>query len=278
VLARLAQSRGVRAPAVLRVNPDIDGGTHAKISTGKRENKFGVAITEAPDMFDRLARLDGLDLHGIALHIGSQLADLKPLEAAYRRVGELVFALRSRGHAITRVDLGGGLGIPYRSGDAMPSFDDYGAMVSRVTEQWSVGLTFEPGRVIAGLAGLLMTRVIWVKPGVAHPFVIVDAGMNDLARPALYDAFHRFAAVTPNGDTMVANIAGPVCETGDTFGMAQTVDLVRRGDLAVFHATGAYGAAMASSYNCRPLSPQVLVDGDTFAVVGDRILPAELAA
>ena len=278
VLARLARSRGVRAPAVLRVNPDIDGGTHAKISTGKRENKFGVAITEAPDMFDRLARLDGLDLHGIALHIGSQLADLKPLEAAYRRVGELVFELRSRGHAITRVDLGGGLGIPYRSGDAMPSFDDYGGMVSRVTEQWNVGLTFEPGRVIAGLAGLLMTRVIWVKPGVAHPFVIVDAGMNDLARPALYDAFHRFAAVTPNGDTMVANIAGPVCETGDTFGMAQTVDHVRRGDLAVFHATGAYGAAMASSYNCRPLSPQVLVDGDTFAVVGDRILPAELAA
>ena len=278
VLARLAESRGVRAPAVLRVNPDIDGGTHAKISTGKRENKFGVAIAEAPDMFDRLARLDGLDLHGIALHIGSQIADLKPLEAAYRRVGELVFELRSRGHAITRVDLGGGLGIPYRSGDAMPSFDDYGAMVSRVTEQWNVGLTFEPGRVIAGLAGLLMTRVIWVKPGVAHPFVIVDAGMNDLARPALYDAFHRFAAVTPNGDTMVANIAGPVCETGDTFGMAQTVDLVRRGDLAVFHATGAYGAAMASSYNCRPLSPQVLVDGDTFAVVGDRILPAELAA
>ena len=278
VLARLAQSRGVQASAVLRVNPDIDGGTHAKISTGKRENKFGVAIAEAPDMFDRLASLDGLDLHGIALHIGSQLGDLGPLESAYRRVGELVFELRARGHTITRVDLGGGLGIPYRADDTMPSFGDYAAMVSRVTEQWNTGLTFEPGRVIAGLAGVLMTRVIWVKPGVTHPFVIVDAAMNDLARPALYDAYHRFAAVAPSGETMVANIAGPVCETGDTFGMAQTIDRVGRGDLAVFHATGAYGAAMASSYNCRPLSPQVLVDGDTFTVVGDRILPAELAA
>jgi diaminopimelate decarboxylase len=278
VLARLAQSRWVRASAVLRVNPDIDGGTHAKISTGKRENKFGVAIAEAPDMFDRLASLDGLDLHGIALHIGSQLGDLGPLEAAYRRVGELVFELRARGHTITRVDLGGGLGIPYRANDTMPSFGDYAAMVSRVTEQWNTGLTFEPGRVIAGLAGVLLTRVIWVKPGVTHPFVIVDAAMNDLARPALYDAYHRFAAVRPSGETMVANIAGPVCETGDTFGMAQTIDRVGRGDLAVFHATGAYGAAMASSYNCRPLSPQVLVDGTDFTVVGDRILPAELAA
>ncbi len=278
VLARLAQSRGVRARAVLRVNPDIDGGTHAKISTGKRENKFGVAIAEAPDMFDRLASLEGLDLHGIALHIGSQLADLGPLEAAYRRVGELVFELRARGHTITRVDLGGGLGIPYRADDTMPSFGDYAAMVSRVTEQWNTGLTFEPGRVIAGLAGVLLTRVIWVKPGITHPFVIVDAAMNDLARPALYDAYHPFAAVAPSMETMVANIAGPVCETGDTFGMAQTIDRVGRGDLAVFHATGAYGAAMASSYNCRPLSPQVLVDGDSFTVVGDRILPTELAA
>ncbi len=278
VLARLAHAQGVRAPAVLRVNPNIDGGTHAKISTGKRDNKFGVAIADAPDMYDRLARLEGVDLHGIALHIGSQLGDLGPLEAAYQRVGELVFELRARGHAITRVDLGGGLGIPYHPGDRMPSLDDYGVMVARVTKHWDLGLTFEPGRVIAGLGGILMTRVIWVKPGATRPFVIVDAGMNDLARPALYDAYHRFAAVTPNGETMTANIAGPVCETGDTFAMGRTIDRVERGDLAAFHATGAYGAAMASSYNCRPLSPQVLVDGDSFTVVGDRILPAELAA
>jgi diaminopimelate decarboxylase len=278
VLARLAYGRGQRAPAVLRVNPDIDGGTHAKISTGKRENKFGVAIADAPAMYDRLARLKGLDLQGIALHIGSQLGDLAPLEAAYARVGELISELRARGHVITRVDLGGGLGIPYRLDDMMPSLDDYGAMVARVTGGWNVGLTFEPGRVIAGLAGLLMTRVIWVKPGATHPFVILDAAMNDLARPALYDAHHRFSAVVPNGEKMIANIAGPVCETGDTFGMAQTIDRVRRGDLGVFHTTGAYGAAMASTYNCRPLSPQVMVDGDSFAVVGDRLLPAEMAA
>jgi len=278
VLAHLASARALRAPAVLRVNPDVDAGTHAKISTGRRENKFGVAILDAPAMYDRLARLEGLDLRGIALHIGSQLHDLAPLEAAYTQVGKLVRELRARGHTITRVDLGGGLGIPYRSSDRVPSFADYGAMVARVTADWNVGLTFEPGRVIAGAAGVLLTRVIWVKPGATCPFVIVDAAMNDLARPALYDAYHRFCAVSPDGETMVANIAGPVCETGDTFGIAASIDRVRRGDLAVFHATGAYGAAMASSYNCRPLSPQVLVEGNTFSVVGDRILPAEMAA
>jgi diaminopimelate decarboxylase len=278
VLARLASARVMRAPAVLRVNPDVDAGTHAKISTGRRENKFGVAVLDAPAMYDRLARLEGLDLQGIALHIGSQLRDLAPLEAAYVRVGQLLRELRARGHTITRVDLGGGLGIPYRSSDSVPSFADYGAMVARVTADWNVGLTFEPGRVIAGAAGVLLTRVIWVKPGATCPFVIVDAAMNDLARPALYDAYHRFCAVSPDGGTMVANIAGPVCETGDTFSMAESIDRVCRGDLAVFHTTGAYGAAMASSYNCRPLSPQVLVDRDTFSVVGDRILPAEMAA
>ncbi len=278
VLAQLARQRGKHAPAVLRVNPDVDGGSHAKISTGKRENKFGVAIADAPALYDRLAALDGLDLQGVALHIGSQLGDLAPLEAAYRRVGQLVYALRGRGHVITRVDLGGGLGIPYREGDVMPSPAEYAAMVARVTEGWNVALTFEPGRIIAGLAGVLLTRVIWVKPGVEHPFVIVDAAMNDLARPALYDAFHRFAAVAPGGETMTATIAGPVCESGDVFAKADTIDRVGRGDLAVFHATGAYGAAMASSYNCRPISPQVMVDGDRFELVGDRLLPAEKAA
>ncbi len=268
----------MRPSSPLRVNPDVDAGTHAKISTGKRENKFGVAIGEAAAMYDRLARLDGLDLQGIALHIGSQLADLAPLEAAYRRAGELVATLRRRGHGVTRVDLGGGLGIPYGPDDRMPSPGAYGAMVARVTADWNVALTFEPGRVIAGLAGVLLTRVIWVKPGLTCPFVIVDAAMNDLARPALYDALHRFAAVAPDSGTMIANIAGPVCETGDTFGLAQPIDRVRRGDLAVFHTTGAYGAAMASSYNCRPISPQVMVDGDRFTIVGDRMLPGELAA
>ena len=249
VLAALAQARGKRAVAVLRVNPDVDGGTHAKISTGRRENKFGAAIADAPAMYDRLSRLGGLDLVGVALHIGSQLHDLAPLEAAYERIGSLVIDLRARGHGITRVDLGGGLGIPYRVGDVVPTLDAYAAMVAGVTRDWDVDLIFEPGRVVAGLAGVLMTRVIWVKPGADHPFVIVDAAMNDLARPALYDAFHRFEAVAPDGERMVANIAGPICESGDVFALARDIDRVRRGDLAVFHATGAYGAAMASSYN-----------------------------
>ena len=275
VLAQLARRRGMRAPAVLRVNPDVDGGTHAKITTGRRTSKFGVDIAGASDMYDRLAQLDGLDLQGVALHIGSQISDLEPLEAAYRRICALVLDLRARGHTITRVDLGGGLGIAYQPEDVMPSLADYAAMVARVTRDWNVSLTFEPGRIITGLAGVLLTRVIWVKPSPSQPFVIVDAAMNDLARPALYDAYHRFAAVSPDGQTMVANIAGPICETGDMFGIDRTIDHVERGDLAVFHATGAYGAAMASSYNSRPISPQVMVDGETFELVGDRTLPSD---
>ena len=278
VLAELAADRGVRAPATLRVNPDVDAGTHAKISTGKRENKFGVPIDQAPAMFDRLAPLDGLDLKGVAIHIGSQLADLAPLEAAYRRIGELVAELRARGHTITRVDLGGGLGVPYRPGDETPSPAAYGAMVAEVTRDWDVELMFEPGRVIAGNAGVLLTEVVWVKPGVVHPYVIVDAAMNDLARPALYDAWHDFVAVKPGGDRMTANIAGPVCESGDTFAMARDIDAVASGDLAVFRTAGAYGATMASTYNSRALVPEVLVDGDRFAVVADRIEPETILA
>ncbi|MEG8038671.1 diaminopimelate decarboxylase [Sphingomonas sp. LR60] len=277
VLAQLARRRGKRAPAVLRVNPDVDGGTHAKITTGWRTSKFGVDIAGAPDMYDRLAKLDGLDLQGIALHIGSQISDLEPLETAYRRIGALVLELRARGHTITRVDLGGGLGITYRPEDVMPSLADYASMVARVTHDWNVSLTFEPGRIITGLAGVLLTRVIWVKPSQHRPFVIVDAAMNDLARPALYDAYHRFAAVRPDGRTMVADIAGPVCETGDIFGVDRAIDQVDRGDLAVFHATGAYGAAMASIYNSRPISPQVMVDEDRFELVGDRTMFSDLS-
>jgi diaminopimelate decarboxylase len=278
VLAGLAAAKGVRAPATLRVNPDVDAGTHAKISTGKRENKFGVPIDQAPAMFDRLAALDGLDLRGVAIHIGSQLADLAPLEAAYLRIGVLVAELRGRGHRISRVDLGGGLGVPYKPGDVIPSPADYGAMVARVTADWDVELMFEPGRVIAGNAGVLLTQVIWVKPGVTNPYVIVDAAMNDLARPALYDAWHDFVAVTPSGARMTANIAGPVCESGDTFAMGREIDAVASGDLGVFRTAGAYGATMASTYNSRALVPEVLVDGDRFAVVADRIEPETILA
>jgi diaminopimelate decarboxylase len=278
VLAALAANRGLRAPATLRVNPDVDAGTHAKISTGRRENKFGVPIDQAAAMFARLAPADGLDLRGVAIHIGSQLADLAPLAAAYRRVGALVAELRASGHAITHVDLGGGLGVPYRPGDVLPTPADYGAMVAEVTRGWDVELMFEPGRVIAGNAGVLLTEVVWVKPGVANPYVIVDAAMNDLARPALYDAWHDFVAVRPSGERMTANIAGPVCESGDTFAMGRDIDRVASGDLAVFRTAGAYGATMASTYNSRALVPEVLVDGDRFAVVADRIEPETILA
>ena len=278
VLAALAAARGIRAPATLRVNPDVDAGTHAKISTGKADNKFGVPIDQAPAMFARLSALDGLDLRGVAIHIGSQLADLSRLEVAYKRIGDLVADLRAAGHRITRVDLGGGLGVPYKAGDVLPSPADYGAMVARATAGWDVELMFEPGRVIAGNAGVLLTEVIWVKPGVTDPYVIVDAAMNDLMRPALYDAWHDFAAVAPTGGHMRANIAGPVCESGDTFAMGREIDTVKSGDLGVFRTAGAYGATMASTYNSRALVPEVLVDGDRFAVVADRIEPETILA
>ena len=277
-LSGLAAGMGIRANATLRVNPDVDAGTHAKISTGKSENKFGVPIDQAPAIFGRLAALPGLAMRGIAIHIGSQLFDLAPLEAAYTRVGELVAQLRAAGHPIERVDLGGGLGVPYKAGDNPPSPAEYGAMVARVTKGWNVMLMFEPGRVIAGNAGVLLTKVIWVKPGVTNPYVIVDAAMNDLARPALYDAWHDFAAVRPTGERMIANIAGPVCESGDTFAMARDIDAVKSGDLAIFRTAGAYGATMASTYNSRALVPEVMVDGDRFAVVAERIPPERLIA
>ena len=277
-LAEIALAKEMTAPAVLRVNPDVDAGTHAKISTGKAENKFGVGIDVAPDIFARLAALPGLNMRGIAVHIGSQLTSLAPLEAAFERVGQLVAELRAAGHSITHVDLGGGLGVPYKADDNPPSPAEYGAMVARVTKDWDVTLMFEPGRVIAGNTGVLLTEVLWVKPGATNPFVIVDAAMNDLARPALYDAYHDFVAVKPSGETMTASIVGPVCETGDTFARDRVTDEVAPGDLAVFRTAGAYGATMASTYNSRSLVPEVLVDGDRYAVVADRITAGTIMA
>lgn len=278
VLAEMAAAMGKTASAVLRVNPDVDAHTHAKISTGKSENKFGVPISEAKAIFERLSGLPGLNLRGVALHIGSQIFDLSSLEAGYRRIGELVKELRAEGYGIDRVDLGGGLGVPYRRDEVPPAPAAYGAMVERVTKDWDVMLMFEPGRVIVGNAGILVTRVVWVKPGVTHPYVIVDAAMNDLARVAMYDAWHDFEAVQPSGEKMIANIAGPVCETGDTFAMHREIDAVKAGDLGVFRTAGAYGATMASTYNSRPLVAEVMVDGDRFAVVADRILPETIIA
>jgi diaminopimelate decarboxylase len=270
-LSEIAAARGTKAPCVLRVNPDVDAGTHAKISTGKADNKFGVAIADAPAIYDRLSKLPGLELRGVASHIGSQLLSVAPMEATYRRIGQLVADLRAAGHRIDRVDLGGGLGVAYRAEDKPESPAAYGEMVARVTRDWDVELMFEPGRVIAGNAGVLLTQVIWVKPSPANPWVIVDAAMNDLARPALYDAWHDFVAVKPSGERFVANIAGPVCESGDTFAKARDIDRVKEGDLAIFRTAGAYGATMASTYNSRALVPEVMVDGDRYAVVAERI-------
>lgn len=272
----IAVARGAQANCVLRVNPDVDAGTHAKISTGKAENKFGVAIGDAPAIYARLAALPGLNMRGVALHIGSALPTIDPLEEAFIRMGRLVNDLRSGGQQVTHVDLGGGLGVAYRPSDVMPTPEDYGEMVARVSKNWDVTLMFEPGRVIVGNAGILLTTVIRVKPGVTHPFVIVDAAMNDLARPALYDAYHHFAPVEEAHKAWTANIVGPVCESGDTFAMARHCGQVGAGDLAVFRTAGAYGATMASTYNSRALVPEVLVDGDRYAVVADRISAATI--
>ena len=271
VLAQIAASKNMVAPATIRVNPDVDAGTHAKISTGKAENKFGLPIDQAPDIFDRLAKLEGLNLRGIAVHIGSQLQSLAPLEKAFMRLGELVTELRRRGHKITHVDLGGGLGVRYKEGDVPPTADEFGATVARVTKGWDVELMFEPGRVLSANAGVLLTEVLWVKPGVTDPWVVVDAAMNDLARVALYDAHHDFAAVRPSGETFTANVAGPVCESTDVFAKNREIDRVKSGDLAVLLSAGAYGATMASTYNSRDLVPEVLVSGDRFEVVARRI-------
>ncbi|MBE5073605.1 diaminopimelate decarboxylase [Erythrobacteraceae bacterium E2-1 Yellow Sea] len=276
-LAELATARGLQAPVCLRINPDVDAKTHEKISTGKAENKFGIPLVHAREVFDELAELEGLNLRGVAVHIGSQLADLEPLETAFGKVGQLVADLRAAGHTITHVDLGGGLGVPYKAGDILPPPSDYGAMVARVTADWGVHLTFEPGRVIAGNAGILLTRVIRVKRGGnGPPFVIVDAAMNDLARPALYGAWHDFDAVQPTGERMTANIVGPICETGDTFARDRDCDALQSGDLAVFRTAGAYGATMASSYNSRGFVAEVLVDGDRYAVVAERLAAAAI--
>ena len=272
MLSSVAAAMERTAPVAFRVNPDVAAGGHAKISTGAAENKFGVAISEATDAYMHIARLPNLAVQGVAVHIGSQLTSLDPLERAFIRVGELIGQLRNEGHDIKVADLGGGLGVPYDPDQPQPPTpDEYGAMVRRITANWNARLVFEPGRLIVGNAGVLLSRVIRVKPGATDPFVIVDAAMNDLMRPALYDAWHRIEAVRPGGRRGIANVVGPVCETGDTFATARQMDEVQAGDLVVFRTAGAYAAAMSSTYNSRPLTPEVLVDGDRWAIVRPRI-------
>ena len=270
-LSAVATRLGRTARVAYRINPDVDAGTHAKISTGRSDNKFGIPYDGAIAAYARAAALPGLNVQGVAVHIGSQLTDLAPLEAAFVRIGGLIAALRAGGHRITHADLGGGLGVPYDpSKPPPPSPADYGAMVARVTRGWDVRLMFEPGRLIVGNAGILLSTVVRVKEGADSPWVILDAAMNDLLRPSLYDAWHDIRAVRPDGSRFVANVVGPVCESGDTFATARAMDHVAEGDLIAFMTAGAYGATMASTYNSRALTPEILVSGGDWAVVRAR--------
>jgi diaminopimelate decarboxylase len=272
MLSEVAVRLGRVAPVGYRVNPDVDAGTHAKISTGSAENKFGIPYSGALEAYSRAAALPGLNVQGVAVHIGSQLTSLLPLRNAFQKVGALITVLRAAGHAIEVADLGGGLGVPYDHAQMPPpSPEDYGEMVREVTAGWNVRLVFEPGRLIVANAGVLLTRVIRVKPGASHPFLVVDAGMNDLMRPTLYDAWHAIDAVEPKGSRATVTVVGPVCETGDTFATARTMDEVGPDGLVVFRTAGAYAATMSSTYNSRPLTPEVLVNGDRWAVVRPRL-------
>jgi diaminopimelate decarboxylase len=271
-LGAVASALGHVAPVALRINPGVDALTHAKISTGKDENKFGIPLARAEAAYATAAATPGLRAVGISAHIGSQLTQLAPLEATFARLGDLVTRLRAAGHSVERVDLGGGLGIPYRRDEpAPPSPADYGAMVAKATRGWNVRLMFEPGRMIVGNAGIMVTRVILTKTGAAKRFVVVDAAMNDLLRPAFYNAWHDIRAVTPRAGEMTATVVGPICETGDTFAEDRVLTPLEAGDLVAFMTAGAYGATMASTYNSRPLVPEVLVDGDSYAVVRPRL-------
>ena len=278
-LSIVARSMDAVAPVALRINPDVEAGTHAKITTGTSDNKFGIPATQAIAAFRELRELANLKVTGITVHIGSQLTSLAPLQAAFERLGSIITDLRADGFELEMADLGGGLGVPYGPGQPEPPTPDaYGEMVRQVTRDWNIRLAFEPGRLISGNAGVLLTRVIRVKPGESHPWLIVDAAMNDLIRPALYDAYHYVEAVRPSGQRATAHVVGPVCESGDTFAMAREMDAVVEGDLVIFRTAGAYGATMSSGYNSRPLTPEVLVDGDRWALVRRRLDLADAAS
>ncbi|UWQ63338.1 diaminopimelate decarboxylase [Leisingera caerulea] len=274
VISAVAQELGAKAPITIRVNPDVDAKTHAKIATGKSENKFGIPIARAKAVYARAAALPGLEVVGIDVHIGSQLTDLDPFRLAYQKVAELTETLRAEGHNIRRLDLGGGLGIPYeRSNSAPPLPVEYGQMVKETLSHLGCELEIEPGRLIAGNAGQLVSKVIYVKSGEGRDFLILDAAMNDLIRPAMYEAHHDIIPVSEPAagtESQPYDIVGPVCETGDTFAKQRGLPPLAAGDLVAFRSAGAYGAVMASEYNSRPLIPEVLVHGDQFAVIRRR--------
>ena len=281
-LSRIAARTGRTARISIRVNPDVDSGTHAKISTGRSENKFGIPIARALEVYARAAKLPGIEVTGVDMHIGSQITDLGPMEAAFRLLADFVMVLRGDGHTISHVDFGGGLGVPYYEDRAAPPEPvAYAEMVKRVTHNLGCTLMFEPGRMIVGNAGILVSRVIYVKHGEARNFVIIDAAMNDLIRPTLYEAYHQILpvrAAAPDAPVLVADVVGPVCETGDYLALGRNLPEPKEGDLLAIMTAGAYGAVQAGTYNTRPLVPEVLVKGDQYAVVRPRIEVERLIA
>ena len=282
VLSRLANSMDRLAPITLRVNPDVDAKTHEKIATGKAENKFGIPISRAREVYALAASLPGIKVVGIDLHIGSQLTQLLPFEEAYKKIADLTNILRSDGHEIMRLDLGGGLGIPYGSKDGTPPTPkEYGQMIKRVLGHLNCEIEIEPGRLLVGNAGLLVSEVIYVKKGHDREFLILDAAMNDLLRPALYEAYHDIVPIVKSRlehKDAVYDIVGPVCETGDTFAKSREMKKCKPGDLLAFRSAGAYGAAMASEYNTRPLVPEVLTNNGDYVVIRDRPSLEEIIA
>ncbi len=274
----VAKSLRKTASVALRINPDIDAGSHDKISTGRKEDKFGIEFPIVREIFNRAAALENIKPVGLAVHIGSQLTDLGPFEIAFLKLRDMVALLRAEGHDIKRLDVGGGLGIPY-DGTDVPSPSAYGQVVANTLGDLECDLLFEPGRIIVGNAGLLVARVLYVKEGSARDFVIIDAAMNDLIRPSLYGARHEIVTVTetPEDEVMhLVDVVGPVCETGDTFATELLMPSVDQDDLLALRSSGAYGAVMASTYNSRSLVPEVLVKEDQFAVVRERVSINEL--
>lgn len=279
-ISRLAVARNVVAPVAVRVNPNVDAATHAKITTGTDQNKFGISWPQVGDICAEINALPGVELVGLAMHIGSQLLDLAPFETAFAAIREMVIALRADGHAIKRLDIGGGLGIPYGKEDPPPPAA-YAALAVRHLADLECHIMLEPGRLIVGNAGLMITRIVYVKEAPTRRFVIVDAAMNDLLRPSLYDAAHEIIPVAKaknDAEYLPADVVGPVCESGDTFATQRALPPLCTNDLLAFATAGAYGAVMASSYNSRPLVPEVLVNGKDFAVVRARPTYDEMLA
>jgi len=279
LLSEVAKRVGQRATVSIRVNPDVDAKTHHKISTGKAEDKFGISYKRAREVYARAAALPAIDVAGIDMHIGSQITELEPFEKAFRLMGELAGELRTDGHNIRHLDLGGGLGVPYRgTNDVPPHPDEYAAMVKRTLGHLNLKFMLEPGRMIVGNAGVLVSRVIYVKDGTEKHFVIQDAAMNDLIRPTLYDAYHEIIPVAEpaGGETMMADVVGPVCESGDYLAKGRKLPKVAPGDLIATMTAGAYGAVQAGSYNTRPLVAEVLVKDGKWALIRPRQTYEEL--